>query len=243
MITFLLSQLWLLLGHSGEVGAGNFDIEGVPKFNPMMILHGEESVYFIKPIESGVKYTVTDKVSDIQDKGKGALLVIDGEIRIAETGEHVCTVQFSLFIRGLGGFGYKGKGGKVYPAAPKRASDIEIEDKTEENQAILYRLCNDKNPLHIDPNLAAVGGFDVPILHGLCFFGFTARICQEAFFKEDPNQLKEMTCRFTSHVFPGETLVVKAWKEGNTIIYETSTKERKLVVCQGYMVLDGGAKL
>merc|ERR1711957_1112921 len=114
----------VVVGHAGEVGMGNFDIEGMPKFNPMMILHGEESVYFIKPIESGVKYSVTDKVSDIQDKGKGALLVIDGEIRIAETGEHVCTVQFSLFIRGLGGFGYKGKGGKVYPTAPKRASDI-----------------------------------------------------------------------------------------------------------------------
>jgi len=120
----------VVIGHGGDLGNGDLDIPGIPKFNPMSLLHGEESVIFIKPIEPDVKYTVTDKVSDIQDKGKGTLLVVDGEIRNAETGEHVCTVQTSLFIRGIGGFGYKGKGAKRYPAAPARASDIEIEDKT-----------------------------------------------------------------------------------------------------------------
>jgi acyl dehydratase len=79
--------------------------------------------------------------------------------------------------------------------------------------------------------MSAMGGFEVPILHGLCFFGFTARICQQGLFKDEPDLMKEMVCRFTSHVLPGETLIVKAWKDGNTIIYETSTKERKLVVC------------
>jgi hypothetical protein len=108
----------VIIGHGGALGAGDCDIPGFPKFNPMSLLHGEESVTFIKPIEPDVKYNVTDKVADIQDKGKGALLVVDGEIKNAETGEHVATVQTSLFIRGLGGFGYKGKGNKVYPKAP-----------------------------------------------------------------------------------------------------------------------------
>ena len=91
--------------------------------------------------------------------------------------------------------------------------------------------------------MSALGGFKVPILHGLCSFGYTARMISDAFIKHDPHAMKEMTCSFTSHVFPGETLVVKAWKEGNTIIYETSTKERGLTILQGYIHLHAEAKL
>ena len=112
---------------------------------------------------------------DFQDKGKGALLILDNEIRDAETNELCVTVRMSLFIRGIGGFGYKGTIKTEYPKNPKRAPDMIKEEKTVKNQAFLYRLCSDSNPLHIDPQMAAMGGFEVPILHGLCFYGITAR--------------------------------------------------------------------
>jgi 3-hydroxyacyl-CoA dehydrogenase/3a,7a,12a-trihydroxy-5b-cholest-24-enoyl-CoA hydratase len=92
---------------------------------------------------------------------------------------------------------------------PSRKPDFEIEDKTNPNQAFLYRLCSDKNPLHVDPDRS--GGFERPILMGLCTFGFTGRNLWEHFFKNDAMRLSEMGVRFTSHVFPGETLIVQGW--------------------------------
>jgi len=98
---------------------------------------------------------------------------------------------------------------------------------TTKNQAILYRLCNDRNPLHIDPEMAKMGGFEAPILHGLCTKGISVKAVQQHFFKENPERLKQVSVRFTSHVFPGETLVISAWKEKDTIIFASKTKERK----------------
>lgn len=118
------------------------------------------------------------------------------------------------------------------------------EETTNSNQAILYRLTNDRNPLHIDPEMAAMGGFEAPILHGLCFMGITSRSVQQHFFKDEPELMKQINVRFTAHVFPGETLIVNAWKEKDTIIFATKTKERKqAVVCVGYMKISEKAKL
>ncbi len=104
------------------------------------------------------------------------------------------------------------------------------EEVTTKNQALIYRLCNDRNPLHADPDMAAMGGFDAPILHGLCTMGITSKAIQQHFFKNEPELIKQVNGRFTSHVFPGETLVVSAWKENDTIIFSTKTKERKQAV-------------
>lgn len=101
------------------------------------------------------------------------------------------------------------------------------DEPTTKNQAILYRLCNDRNPLHIDPDMAAMGGFDAPILHGLCTKGMSVKAVQQHFFKDAPEKLKQVSVRFTGPVFPGETLVVQAWKEKNQIVFATKTKERK----------------
>jgi len=161
--------------HRGPFADGDFDVPGIPPFNPMQLLHGEESVTFVKPLTAGAKYSVQEKIADFQDKGKGALLIFDAEIKNADTQELVATVRSSLFVRGIGGFGYKGKIKNSYPKVPKRAPDFVGEEKTDPNQAILYRLTNDRNPLHIDPEMAKMGNFDKPILHGLCFFGFTTR--------------------------------------------------------------------
>ena len=228
--------------HRGPFADGDFDIPGMPSFNPMQLLHGEESVKSIKPLVPNTKYEVQEKIIDLQDKGKGALLLFDAEIKDLDSQELVSTVRSSLFIRGIGGFGHKGTVQTKYPAAPKRKPDSVREEVTYKNQAFLYRLCNDRNPLHVDPDMSAMGGFETPILHGLCFKGFTARSVLEQ-FKIDPNQLDTISSRFTSHVFPGETLVVSGWKEGNTLIFNTTTKERGKVVLIGFATLKPQAKL
>ena len=230
--------------HRGPFADGDFDIPGIPPFNPMQLLHGEETITIEQPLKTDTKYVVQEKIVDLQDKGKGSVLIFDAEIREVATNALQSTVRSSLYVRGLGGYGYKGSVKNPFPAIPKRAPDMSVEEKTTKNQAILYRLCNDRNPLHIDPDMAAMGGFDAPILHGLCTYGITARSVQQHFFKNEPELLKQMNARFTSHVFPGETLVVNAWKENDAIIFATKTKERKQAVCLvGYIKLAAKAKL
>jgi acyl dehydratase len=114
---------------------------------------------------------------------------------------------------------------------------------TDMNQAFFYRMCGDRNPLHVDPQMSEMGGFKVPILHGLCTYGVTARSLYETYFKGDSTQLKSISGRFTSHVYPGETLIVDTWKSGNNIVFHTRTKERGIIVLKGYATLKGQAKM
>ena len=135
-------------------------------------------------------------------------MVIGTEARDKETGDLIFKLVTNLFIRGIGGFGHKGTVKNDIPKTPESAPDAEVEETTTPNQAFLYRLSGDYNPLHVDPDMSAVGGFKVPILHGLCTFGITAKAVYEKFHKEDPQLLKKISARFTGHVFPGETLIV-----------------------------------
>jgi acyl dehydratase len=109
------------------------------------------------------------------------------------------------------------------PNPPSRAPDSTVTEATQPNQAIIYRLCSDKNPLHIAPDMAAMGGFDRPILHGLCFFGFASRAVLKEFCANDVTQFKKVSVRFTSHVFPGDTLITEMWREGNTVVFTQKT--------------------
>ena len=218
-------------------------VPGMPSFNPMMLLHGEEKLEVYSPIQADTTLSVAESVYDLQDKGKATVMVILSEIKDKETGELKAKIYMTLFIRGIGGFGNKGKYQNPLPNAPKTAPHKSSEEKTDANQAFLYRLCGDRNPLHVDPNMSAMGGFDVPILHGLCTYGINARAVQQAFFKEDPTQLESISGRFTSHVFPGETLIVDMWKEGNKIVFASRTKERGKVVMKGYATVKAGAKM
>lgn len=126
---------------------------------------------------------------------------------------------------------------------PKTAPQVVIEEKTSENIAFFYRLLGDKNSLHIDPKKSAAGGFKVPILHGLCTLGMTARMLQQHFFKDAPELMKQFSTRFMGVVYPGETLIVSAWKEGDNIVFTTSVKERKGICLLGLIVLRQATKL
>ena len=209
----------------------------------MMLLHGEESLEVFGQVEADTTLLVQDTLVDVQDKGKAFILVFEAKITDKESGELIAKLHQNLFVRAKGGFGHKGTIKVTYPEPPQRAPCKTFEEKTTPNQAFLYRLNGDLNPFHVDPNLSQMGGFKVPILHGLATYGLTAKAAFESFFKDDPQMLKKMVARFTSHVFPGETLQVDMWKEGRRLIFHTKTKERGLVVLKGYIDLKDEAKM
>ena len=232
------------IAHGGNLMMELDSIPGLPEFNPMTLLHGTEDVFIEKPIVANTKYVVQEVIKDFQDKKSGALMIIDTEIREGDTNALQSTVRTSLFIMGLGGFGHKGVvDTPKYPDPPQRSPDHISEEKTPMNQAFWYRLNGDRNPLHVDPQMSQMGGFKIPILHGLCTKGYSVRMVQQHFFKDDPYLMKQVSSRFTSHVLPGETLIVEMWKEGDTIIFNTKTKERGKTVLKGYLKLKSGAKL
>jgi acyl dehydratase len=202
---------------------GLVGLEGL-SFNPMMLLHGEQDLVLHKPLPARAKVENTGRVSDVFDKGKGALVVVETETK-DESGDLLCTNRFSAFIRGEGGFG-----GKSGPApgneAPAREPDIVAESPTLPQQALLYRLSGDKNPLHVDPNMAALGGFDRPILHGLCSFGIVCKAAVDKALDGDVTKVARYQARFSGVVFPGETIVTSIWREGDKVLLSAATKER-----------------
>ncbi|ORY28376.1 NAD(P)-binding protein [Rhizoclosmatium globosum] len=207
----------------------------LPNFNPMMLLHGEQFVRHVKPLPVSGKFVNTAKIVEIVDKGKSAVMVIGVTTKDAATGEVYCENEYTNFIRGSGGFGGPSKSIRTGAAVaanepPKRPADVIVIEKTPDDLAALYRLSGDYNPLHIDPQMAAMGGFKVPILHGLCSYGIACRTILREFGGNDPASFKTSKVRFAKHFFPGETAEIHMWKEGATVIFEVRCVERNAVV-------------
>jgi 3-hydroxyacyl-CoA dehydrogenase/3a,7a,12a-trihydroxy-5b-cholest-24-enoyl-CoA hydratase len=196
------------------------------------ILHGEQYTELKRPLPTQARLKHKLKVKDIYDKGKNAVVVTSITTTDAETGEELAYNEVSAVVRGAGGWGGdRGPTGEAN-VPPNRAPDKVVTEKTHENQALLYRLSGDINPLHVDPGFAQAFGFQRPILHGLCTFGFAARAVVKSFAPNgDPRFFKSIKVRFSDSVFPGETLVTEMWKESDTkIIFQTKVKERDKVV-------------
>ncbi len=196
------------------------------------ILHGEQYTEVTRPLPAKQRLTHRAKVKAIYDKGKGAVVVM--EIRSSdEDGDLLAVNEITTFVRGAGGWGGdRGPSGDAN-TPPERAPDATVEEKTAEDQALLYRLSGDINPLHADPGFATSFGFQKPILHGLCTYGFAARHVIRAFAGGDPRYFKSIRVRFAEPVFPGETLVTEMWREGERVVFRTKVKEREKVVLTG----------
>lgn len=206
--------------HGAIRGCWCMKVDWLPNYSPMMLLHGEHYLA-VKTAEIPTSGTFVNhsRLLEVADKGKAASVVSITHTYDKETGALLFENQGTLFIRGAGGFGGKKQGKDRGPATaankpPNRKPDAVTTEKTIASQAALYRLSGDYNPLHVDPAFAAVGGFEAPILHGLCFFGIAAKHVIETFGK-----IKDVKSRFVGSVYPGETLETMMWKEGNKVIF------------------------
>jgi 3-hydroxyacyl-CoA dehydrogenase/3a,7a,12a-trihydroxy-5b-cholest-24-enoyl-CoA hydratase len=200
------------------------------EFNPMMLVHGEQFLHIVRPLQPRDTIHCHPRITQIYDKGSGMVIVTETLCR-DEQGEVMVVNESSMFIRGEGGFGGdRGPSGEVN-VPPDRQPDAVVEQKTLPQQALLYRLSGDINPLHADPMMAALGGFDRPILHGLCTFGFAGRAVLKHFCGNDPARFKSIKVRFARHVFPSETLVTEMWRESEQrIVFRCKVAERNETV-------------
>jgi acyl dehydratase len=214
------------------VPAGGSPFEKIGSFNMAMLVHGEESVTLHSPLKvEGTAVGVTT-ITGIYDKGSGAVIVMETVAKDKETGQPLWTTMNSAFIRGEGGFGGD-RGPSAKTEFPERDADHTVTYHTRSDQALLYRLNGDRNPLHSDPKFAAMAGFEKPILHGLCTFGFTGRALLHTLCGSDPDRFVSMYARFSKPVFPGQSLTVSIWEQGDgQAMYRTSTDSG--------VVIDGG---
>jgi len=191
-----------------------------------LMLHGEHTIKLSRSIPPEGKIVQIGEVTNIFDKGKGAVyhIQITGE---TEDGNHLYDVDWVIFYVGAGGFGGD-PGPKAEPLEPPQEAepDFSISYKVAENQAAIYRLSGDLNPLHLDPKAAKIGGFDKPILHGLCTYGFATRAIVNCLLDGDVNRLKEFKARFSDPVYPGDTLTTRGWKVDRGYIIQVKAGER-----------------
>ena len=217
---------------SGTTSPGKSAMAEIGTFNWAMLVHGSQAITLHRPIPVEAEATVQDKVVAMYDKGKAAVVVTEAETKL-KTGELLWTTRSSVFIRGEGGWdGERGPSGPQNEP-PVKAPDHEVTLQTSPDQAFVYRLSGDRNPLHTDPSFAAIGGFDRPILHGLCSYGFTGRALLGALCNNDVTKFKHIEGRFSSPVMPGDALTVRMWNVGaGETVFTTSVGDR-VVIDQG----------
>ncbi|MDE0131495.1 MAG: MaoC/PaaZ C-terminal domain-containing protein [bacterium] len=197
--------------------------------NWALMLHGEQDLELEGPIPRSGEVVSRPRIAHIYDKGRAALIVVEVTSTDRRTGELLFTNRSSLFIRGEGGWGGD-PGPQASNHAPAREPDHVVRSSTLPQQALLYRLSGDKNPLHADPAFAALGGFDRPILHGLCTYGIVCKAAVDAVLQGDPGRTRRYQARFAGVVFPGETVVTRMWVEGDKVLLEASVEERDATV-------------
>jgi acyl dehydratase len=203
-------------------------------FDPAMLVHAEQAVELHRPLPVEGTVRTTSTVTGIYDKGSGALVVTENVAVDAATGEPLATTRSSAFIRGEGGFGGE-RGSDAAWDRPDRAPDHQVTYQTRPEQALVYRLSGDRNPLHVDPKFAARGGFDRPILHGLCTYGVTGRALLHVLCDSDPARFGSMSGRFSRPVWPGEALTVSVWRPdgGDTALFQTTKDDGTVVIDRG----------
>jgi acyl dehydratase len=218
---------------SGTQSAGASAMGKIGSFNWAMLVHGSQTITLHRPIPVEAEATVQDKVVAMYDKGKAAVVVMENEVKLA-SGEPLWNARSSVFIRGEGGWGGdRGPSGPQNEPPADTAPSHEVTLQTAPDQAFVYRLSGDRNPLHTDPSFAALGGFDRPILHGLCTYGFSGRALLASLCDNDVTRFHHIEGRFSSPVLPGDALTVRIWRTGDgEAVFTTSVGDR-VVIDQG----------
>ena len=217
------------------IGGGGIPMNKVGSFNPALMVHGEQGIELLGEIPSDGEIESVGECTAIYDKESAAVLEFASESKNLHTGEVILRTRTSLFCRGEGGFGgERGENAKV--EFPDRSPDHQMVYQTREDQALIYRLSGDRNPLHSDPSFAKMGGFDRPILHGLCTYGYTGRGLLAKLCDSDPSRFKSMNARFSKPVYPGDELTVSMWMNGNNALFKTTNQDGDVVIDQGQCV-------
>jgi acyl dehydratase len=205
-----------------------------PRFgvNYSKLLHGEQQLIVHRPLAPEGEIEAAYRIAAVVDKGagKGALLYFEKQLRDAASSEPLCTVWATLFLRADGGAGGFGAPPEPLPATPELEFERLAELKTSHRAALLYRLNGDRNPIHADPAAAARAGFDRPILHGLCTYGVAGYLLTRTVCNHDPSRLLSLGARFSSPVFPGETIRLEAARRSNEVHFRAIVPERNEVV-------------
>ena len=203
--------------------------------NFILVVHGEQKLSFTNPLPASGNFISNAKVIGCYDKGagKGAIIEVETTINQKKDNTEICKLVSSTFARVEGGFGGP-ESPKNEIFKPEGEPDFVHEIETKPDQALIFRLSGDYNPLHSDPNFAKSAGFEKPILHGMCTYGIACRSVVESVCEGDAKRLKKFDCRFSSPVYPGETIVTEMWKDGDKVYYQSKVKERdKIVIKNG----------
>ncbi len=216
------------------LGGGGIPFDKLGSFNAALMLHGAQGIELFDEIPVEGEIESTGSIGAIWDKGKAASVELVSESVNVATGKLLFRSTMTAFLRGEGGFG-----GERGPAStfelPDRKPDHEVRYETRLDQPLIYRLSGDRNPLHSDPSFAQLGGFDRPILHGLCTYGFTGRALLHTLCDGDPARFKSMKGRFSKPVMPGDDLLVSLWVDGHECQFQTKNQDGDVVIDQGVM--------
>lgn len=208
---------------SGEAVPPGLDLAGID-VDLRRVLHAGQSLTAHRPLPTAGRATVTSRVTDVWDKGKAAVIVRESGAH-TQDGEPLWTTSMQIWVRGEGGFG--GEAGPDTPwELPDRPADMELDLPTGPQQALLYRLNGDLNPLHADPRFARSAGLDRPVLHGLATYGIACKAVVDGLLDGDVTRLTGFGARFAGTLYPGETLRVRAWRDGGRIVLAATCPER-----------------
>jgi acyl dehydratase len=214
------------------VGSGM--VPALGSFNLAMLVHGGQSVELHRALPAEGTLEGVSEIVAIHDKGKAAVVTIETRSVLAGSTDPLCTTRTTLFIRGEGGWGGdRGPSTQDTGASPDRVPDDWIAYPVPTDQALLYRLSGDRNPLHSDPEFAKLAGFPRPILHGLCTYGYTGRAVLEVLCGGEPERFRSMSARFSQPVFPGDALTVEIWVDGAEAVFRTVNQVGAVVLASG----------
>jgi len=209
------------------------------------VVHAGQEVIFHKPLPNNATVEASNRITECTDRGErlGALIVSERTVRDVESGDDICTLITTILARGNGGFGNGSNGGNASRPnkqskdnIPSRDPDYVCDLETLPQQALIYRLSGDFNPLHALPEVARDAGFDKPLLHGLCTMGVVTHALLKTCCDYDPDRFQRMRLRFSAPVFPGETIRTEIWQEADSIAFRARSLEQdKVVINNGYL--------